>query len=55
MEAPHELITAREDATTIVESQRSHPAEGVRGIVEDVPRPGEEDGQTGRSGGRGRG
>ena len=51
-DAPRELITAREDATTIVESQRSHPSEGVRGIVEEVPGPGDEDG---RSGGRGRG
>ena len=32
-----ELITAREDASTVVEPQRSHPSEGVRGIVEEAP------------------
>jgi hypothetical protein len=33
-----ELITARDDTSTVVEGQQSHPSEGVRGIVEEVPR-----------------
>ena len=35
-----ELITAREDASTAAEPQRSHPSESVRGIVEGAPRTG---------------
>ena len=38
-----ELITAREDASRIVEPQESYPSEGVRGIVEETPRKRDDD------------
>jgi ferritin-like metal-binding protein YciE len=38
-----ELITAREDTSTIVERQDSHPSEGVRGITEEVRRKQDDD------------
>ena len=38
-----ELMTAREDASTIVERQESFPSEGVRGIVEEPPRKRKDD------------
>jgi ferritin-like metal-binding protein YciE len=38
-----ELITAREESSTIVEPQRSYPTEAVRGIVEGPPRKNRDD------------
>lgn len=40
-----ELITAREESTTIVERQESHPSEGVRGIVEEPPKKKKKEGR----------